>query len=91
LSKKDAKRPDKAVKQPEKPPADAGKDSETEKKDVRPQIPYNEDTGKYEVAKAFLTGENNRKKLMKQPGVKKKGERRRKKEKGERRKEKNFQ
>ena len=63
LAKKDSKKA-------EQPPADAGKNVETEKKDAEPKIPYREGTDKYKVAKAFLAGEIDRERLMKQPGVK---------------------
>jgi hypothetical protein len=50
------KLPEKDSKKEEKPPADAGKDAETEKKDTGPKIPYAEGTDKYKAAKALLAG-----------------------------------
>ena len=58
------------------------------KKDAEPQLPYREDTDKYKVAKAFLTGENDKKKLMKQPGVENKEEKKKVRRKSRRKKEK---
>ena len=72
MSKKDVKKPDKAVKQPEKPPADAGKDAEAEKKDagskgIEVELSCGEGTGKWEVVQALLAGETDNEKSMKQP------------------------
>ena len=78
MSKKDSEKA-------EMPPADAGKDAESTEKGTEIELPYKEGTGKFNVAKAFLAGENDRKRLMKQPGVKdkEKGGKRRRKEKRE--------
>jgi hypothetical protein len=62
----------KGSKKEEKPPADAGKDAESTEKGTEIELPYKEGTGKFNVAKAFLAGENDRKRLMKQPGLKNK-------------------
>ena len=68
LAKKDSKKVEKAVKQPEKPPADARKDAEAEKKDagskgIEVELSCREGTGKWKVAQALIAGEIDRNKM----------------------------
>ncbi|MCJ7631598.1 hypothetical protein MUP77_04255, partial [Candidatus Bathyarchaeota archaeon] len=69
LAKKDSKKA-------EQPPADAGKDAETQKKDAdskgkgaEPELPWGEETDRYKVAKALIAGETDKGKMMKELGV----------------------
>jgi hypothetical protein len=73
MSKKDSKKTEKPQEEENKAEntlADAEKDAETEEKDTGPKTPYAEGTDKYNIAKALIAGETDRKKLVRELGVK---------------------